>query len=270
MKIGVTKAAVLVLSLCLNAAGLAFAGKALLDRGGLDYIERRLGLSEAEPAVPFDHKLATLDLMPDLRGEIVFVGDSLTDAFMWAECFPALPVQNHGIGGNRVSDVAARLDRIIDRAPSAIYLNIGTNDIGDRRDPAVIASEIEGVLDRIEAQLPLTRVVLQSIPPRVGVVQSESIVALNGMLAEVAVKRGLEWVDFHDALLGDNGQIDDRFHTDGVHLTAAAYGVWVNAVAETLSTDEIQLLSGHADDLDTDVFESGPVVHAVRRIAMGD
>lgn len=255
----------MALSLCLNFACLAVGAKVLQDRGGVDYVMRRLGMTEAAPAVPFDHKLATLELMPDVQGEIVFLGDSLTDAFMWAECFPELPVQNHGIGGNRVADVAGRLDRIIDRDPAAVFLNIGTNDIGDRRTPEAIAADITSVVDRIEAALPLTRVVLQSVPPRRGPMLAPAIIELNARLAKLAEQRGLEWVDFHDRLVGPDGLIRPRYTTDSVHLTAEAYGIWVAAVAETLVDQPSEMLSGHPMDVDD---EAAP--HTIRRVAMAD
>ena len=221
-------------SLVGNVIALAVATKFVMDRGGLVYLKARAGLIEPPPAVPHDDKIATLDLLPDPEDEVIFVGDSLTAGFHWAEYFPQLTVQNHGIGGNRVSDVAARLDRIIERSPSAIYLNIGTNDIGDRRSPSAVAAGIEELLDRIESGLSGTRVVLQSVPPRVGVSFNPAIVELNGLLAGVAARRGHEWLDFHASLLGADGQIGSEFHTDGVHLTAAAYDIWARAVAETL------------------------------------
>ncbi|MEM7755519.1 MAG: GDSL-type esterase/lipase family protein [Planctomycetota bacterium] len=226
--------ATLAASVVLNLGAGGFALKALHDRGGLSYLERRLGLSDAPSAVPQTSQVETLGLMPDVDGEYIFVGDSLTEAFRWSECFPGSLVQNHGIGGNRVADVAARLDDVIARRPAGLLVAIGTNDVGDLREPGTIADDIAEVLDRVAAGSSETRVVLKAVPPRRGAGLSSRIAELNGLLRDVAAARAVEFVDIYSPMVGKDGQIRPAMTTDGVHLTADAYRVWVTETARTL------------------------------------
>ena len=67
--------------------------------------------------------------VPIKPGDIVFVGDSLTEGARWDELFPDKPVINRGINADTVNGVLLRLDDIISGKPAKIFLLIGTNDL---------------------------------------------------------------------------------------------------------------------------------------------
>ena len=80
---------------------------------------------------------------PIQAGDIVFVGDSLTDGGRWEEMFPGKPVKNWGINADTTAGVFARLEDIIIGHPSAIFILIGTNDLPwyeYRSDEEILAS----------------------------------------------------------------------------------------------------------------------------------
>ncbi|MGB9898194.1 GDSL-type esterase/lipase family protein, partial [Thermanaerothrix sp.] len=66
---------------------------------------------------------------PVKAGDIVFLGDSITDGARWDELFPGLSVKNRGINADTTRGVLARLDSILQGQPAAIFLLIGTNDL---------------------------------------------------------------------------------------------------------------------------------------------
>ena len=63
-------------------------------------------------------------------GDVVFLGDSITDEGRWAEMFPNLVVHNHGISADRTDHVLMRLDQVTKGQPGMVFLMIGTNDLG--------------------------------------------------------------------------------------------------------------------------------------------
>ena len=67
-------------------------------------------------------------------GDVVFLGDSITEGGAWDELFPGVPVRNRGIGGDTTSGVLDRLDQITRGRPAKVFLKIGTN--ADRRTDA--------------------------------------------------------------------------------------------------------------------------------------
>jgi hypothetical protein len=49
---------------------------------------------------------------PIAPGQVVFLGDSLTDGARWDELFPGIPVRNRGVPADTTADVLARLDQV--------------------------------------------------------------------------------------------------------------------------------------------------------------
>ena len=50
---------------------------------------------------------------PVNKGDIVFVGDSITDGGCWEELFPGVPLKNRGINADDTPGVLKRLDEIL-------------------------------------------------------------------------------------------------------------------------------------------------------------
>ncbi len=67
--------------------------------------------------------------MPVTKGEIIFLGNSITDGAEWAQLFNDLRMKNQGISGDVTAGILHRLDVVTDRKPAKIFLLIGTNDL---------------------------------------------------------------------------------------------------------------------------------------------
>jgi len=70
-------------------------------------------------------KVSFFNRYPVQPGDIVFLGDSITDGARWDELFPGLPVKNRGINANLTTNVLERLDNIVNWRPKAIFILIG-------------------------------------------------------------------------------------------------------------------------------------------------
>src|ERR1700681_4594153 len=61
---------------------------------------------------------------------VVFLGDSITDAWKLAEYFPGKPYVNRGISGQTTPQMLVRVfPDVIDLKPAAVIILAGTNDI---------------------------------------------------------------------------------------------------------------------------------------------
>ncbi len=101
-------------------------------------------------------------------GDIVFLGDSITDGARWNELFPGRPVRNRGINADVVGGALARMDEILAGKPAAIFILIGTNDLPwyVNHSDAHILRNYEAILRQIQRESPETQVFVQSILPR--------------------------------------------------------------------------------------------------------
>src|SRR5258708_3912279 len=61
---------------------------------------------------------------------VVFMGDSITDAWKLAQYFPGKPYVNRGISGQTTPQMLARMfEDVINLKPAAVIVFAGTNDI---------------------------------------------------------------------------------------------------------------------------------------------
>ena len=78
----------------------------------------------------YKDRMEMFAFQPLNQGDIVFVGDSITELGMsWAHRFDDLRVRNRGIKGDMTYGVLERLNEMINTPPKAIFIMIGVNDI---------------------------------------------------------------------------------------------------------------------------------------------
>lgn len=139
---------------------------------------------------------------------------------------------NQGVSGIMVADVPGTMPANIARA-SAILLMIGTNDIW-RGKTAGLPERLDHLAAALPAGVPL---VWSGIPPghdfRFDL--DEARVANKVIKALCAARPGCEYVDTWALLADDKGEPIARFFvSDGVHLSADGYRVWLEAIDAVL------------------------------------
>jgi len=164
-----------------------------------------------------------------MSGLIAFVGDGLTADGRWGDWFPEYEVQNLGVSGETTDDVLARFDAIVDLAPDAVIIEIGTNDLGWRRSAEYIVRNIENLMYELRRHLPETRILVQSVLPREGD-YAETIADVNRHLWQFAPTQRAAYLDLWPVLADDNNELDPAFSEDHLHLSDAGYEAWVNAL----------------------------------------
>lgn len=166
---------------------------------------------------------------PIQAGDIVFVGDSLTDGGRWDEMFPGKPVKNRGINADTTAGVFARLDDIIIGHPSAIFFLIGTNDLPwyeYRSDEEILAS-YKQILEKCRAEIPDTRVYVQSLLPRHNSF-SRRIQKLNLKLKEITEQYGYTYIHLFPAFADSKGGLRREITNDDLHLLGSGYHIWAD------------------------------------------
>lgn len=173
------------------------------------------------------------------KGQIVFVGDSITDLYPLDDYYADLPLAsyNRGIGGDTTQGVIDRLKvSIFDLEPSVIVLMIGTNDVdlGIPNDQIVV--NYRKILDEIKENQPMVDLYFVSVIPQNKVLQASSgldvtknnktIKALNGEIEMLCKEYGHTFIDLYPDLLDDDGYLRKDCSDDGLHLNAGGFEIW--------------------------------------------
>ena len=165
---------------------------------------------------------------------IVFAGDSITEYFPIHELLSSdLALYNRGVHGINSLHLLEHLDsQVLNLSPLKVFLLIGVNDLKNRR-PEEVYQTIKTIIERIQEQLPKTQIFLLSVFPMnespefvrtPSLRNNASISQLNKLLEQLASQQ-VKWLDLHDLLCDESGQLKHDWTIDGLHLTVEGYRV---------------------------------------------
>ncbi|HEU0121726.1 MAG TPA: SGNH/GDSL hydrolase family protein [Bryobacteraceae bacterium] len=176
---------------------------------------------------------ALLASQPVPAGRVIFLGDSITDAWKLAQSFPGKPYVNRGISGQTTSQMLVRLfPDVIQLKPAAMILLAGTNDIARNTGPVtqtMIANNVQAMTEL--AQSHGIKVILASVlpvsdytaRPQTARRPPADILKLNAWLKEYAAKSGAIYADYFSAFVDEKGWLRDGLAGDGLHPNAKGY-----------------------------------------------
>lgn len=175
------------------------------------------------------------------KNAIVFFGDSLTDFFPIQDFFPDQVIYNRGIAGDTTKDLLQRLDNIIEIAPSKIFIQIGTNDLGKAKSPDKIVRNIVKLYQTLQDKIPGVKLYAISLYPVshhkmwlspiiAGIRSNKRIREVNFMLKRVCEEKNIPYIDLHSKLEDKKGRIHRHYTLEGLHISGLGYSV----IAETL------------------------------------
>jgi lysophospholipase L1-like esterase len=183
---------------------------------------------------------------------VVFLGDSLTDWWSGPESggfFPGKPYFNRGIAGQTTGQMLIRLrPDVIALRPETVVILAGTNDLAMLHDSAHFAGaagfSLQPIKDNLMSMTELATahgigVVLASLlptndysldesgAPLVQTIrrQPENIRALNAWMRRYAGENDLTYLDYHSAMVDDQGFLRADLTYDGLHVNAQGYAV---------------------------------------------
>lgn len=179
------------------------------------------------------------------KAQLVFLGDSITAGWgskkeIWNKAFGAWQPANFGIGGDRTQHVLWRitngeLDGI---KPKAAVLMIGTNNSGSDTAEG-IAKGITKIVETIRAKQPQAKILLLAVFPR-GEKASpnpsrDKLKKVNETIAKLDDGKNIHFLDIGAKFLQPDGRLTKEIMPDFLHLSAAGYQLWADAISPKLA-----------------------------------
>ncbi|QBO36230.1 lysophospholipase [Periweissella cryptocerci] len=180
------------------------------------------------------------------KGQIDFVGSSLMEIFpiekMQQEQDLGLDkaIYNRGVRATTTADLLAHMDTLIfDLAPSKIFINIGSNDIGFKVPEVTFLANYAEIMRQIKAKLPETKVYVMAYYPtnQVDFGQDADDIKLNqrrgndrmaeynAKVEQLAADNGLTFINVNAGLTDDNGNLRKELTVDGAHMLPAGFEI---------------------------------------------
>jgi lysophospholipase L1-like esterase len=180
------------------------------------------------------------------KGQIVFVGSSLMEIFPIEKMQQGLGldklIYNRGIRATTTADLLKAMDLcIFDLAPSKVFINIGSNDIGFKVPESTFLANYDGILRLIREKLPGTQVFVMAYFPFNSAADfgeskaehesffetrnNEVFKAASGKVAQLAKKYNYEFINVNDGLEDSDGNLRKELTFDGAHMLPAGYEI---------------------------------------------
>jgi len=174
---------------------------------------------------------------PVKKGRIIFLGNSITEFGNWQKLLNDSTIINRGIAADNTFGVLDRLDDVITRQPSKLFIKIGINDISQNIPTAIIVKNIFEIVERVNAKSPETKIYVHSILPTNDNVKNEypdafnkndQINFVNQQLKQKANENKFTYIDLNKVLSDKDGKLDGKYaKPDGLHLNEIGYQTWV-------------------------------------------
>ena len=189
-------------------------------------------------------KYRELNQISVLEPDIIFIGDSIVEYYPLQELLgTAKTIVNRGIRGYQTGLLLDNLDaHLYGDAVDQIVLLIGTNDIGKDIPMNDALDNLEGVIQSLNRDYPLSQIKLVSILPvnegeeykqTVYIRTNEKIREWNQAYEALAsAYMQVDFVPIYDSLTDSKGQLQSAYTTDGLHLSVAGY----QALSDALKT----------------------------------
>ena len=180
-----------------------------------------------------------------VKGETLFVGSSLMEHFPINEILMSRGlskvIYNRGISGYTIPELLESMDeQIFDLKPSVIFINIGTNDISHQEETSeIFEADYRKILIQIKDRLPETKVFMMAFypvnqkvadkvtawpeAPLAAKLRLERLDKANGIVEKLATEFGYRYINVNEGLFGENGQMLEKYTTDGIHMWPCAY-----------------------------------------------
>ncbi|WP_268223325.1 GDSL-type esterase/lipase family protein [Sinomicrobium oceani] len=185
----------------------------------------------------YQQRMRLFATLPESKGGIVFLGNSITERGHWNELLPGKRIKNRGIGGDNTFGMLARLSDITAQKPAKLFFLGGINDMARNLPVTVVIGNYKRIIEQIRKESPKTRIYIQSVLPINEALltapyfkgKSHLIPELNKGLRQLALIYKIPYIDlYHDLFTDEEGALKGAWTPDGVHLHPEAYVAWVD------------------------------------------
>ncbi len=226
-----------IIVLCVIALLGITASCVLFFHGGYDdKILVKLGLKEYEPktnwsTVSWNSCLAKLGYDAD----IAFLGDSITSGGNFQDYFEDVELINLGLSGDTLKGMINRASMVKNTSPEKVFIMGGINGL-TRHNIKQCIDDYDVLVCKILNDNPEIQIYIQSVLPTSynqedAFRNNDTVKAFNAELKKYAEDNGYVYIDLF-SLFCKNGELNDEYSVDGVHINAKGYDVWAEAISD--------------------------------------
>lgn len=170
-------------------------------------------------------------------GDIIFLGDSLTDYYDLNKYYN-FPIVNSGVSGWTTDDIINHLDeKVFQYNPKKLVLLIGTNDINRDKDSNYIVNNIKKIVEKVKEKRPKVTIYIESLYPinnttsekinhqMVGKRTNEIIIEINRKIQKYCQNKNIEYINIYSHLLDKKKNLDLRYTKEGLHINEKGYEI---------------------------------------------
>jgi len=174
------------------------------------------------------------------QGGIIFLGNSITEYADWRRLMNDVRVINRGIAGDNTFGMLDRLQDVIDRHPSKLFIEAGINDIAQDVPVGMIVGNISSIVQWVRAGSPATKIYVVSVLPVNENVRKEypELTDKNPVVREVDLQlqqlagaAGFTYIDLAARVADPSGNLLAKYaRPDGLHLNGEGYKVFAGMI----------------------------------------
>mgnify|MGYP004499720381 FL=1 len=169
----------------------------------------------------------------------VFLGDSITNGYNLDEYYPEYPTVKSGVNGYKTQDILNNMNNMVYiYNPSKVFLLIGINDIHAGKSKEYIINNIEKIIDNIKENRKNAKIYVESIYPVNSKIRSNSkndfTIEVNKEIKKLCKEKNIVYINIHDLLIDNNGDLKKKYTTDGLHLSEDGYKVVTKEIKKYL------------------------------------
>jgi lysophospholipase L1-like esterase len=180
----------------------------------------------------YDMRAPILAAFPP-KGQIVMVGDSLTEFAPWNGMFPNEEIANYGISGDTVEGVLARVPSILASQARKVFVMIGINDLRKGQSVSSIMPTYRTLVEALRRDG--AQVFVESALCTSATDLNMRVSKFNADLRMFCTMKPerCEFIEVIDAVCShDQSPVDSSLTVDGLHLSPLGYERWRNAIAQ--------------------------------------
>jgi lysophospholipase L1-like esterase len=186
----------------------------------------------------YDQRYSLFEALETKPGQIIMLGNSITNGGNWSELLGNNRVINRGISGDNTFGVLNRLDEIVSSQPEKIFILIGINDLSRETPVDVILNNYRRIVSKIQLESPETRIYVQSLFPTNNEFdhfpraqnKDDEIRAVNIGIEKIAGEYGITFIDLYPHFMDKEGKLSKEYTNDGLHLMGKGYLKWTEII----------------------------------------
>lgn len=125
------------------------------------------------------------------------------------------------------------IEAIVETNPGKVYITLGTNALVSMSDEQFMLYYSQ-MVDILKERLPSTVFYICSITPTTEAYAIERpnfswdrVYQVNSQIAKMCNEKGINYINLHETLAGENGYMKTEYESDGIHLKPSGYSAWI-------------------------------------------